>query len=84
MDAEGRGWSVCFAAERAAEAGKRVCNSWAERVGVSGEMSGGLALNRFLKVLQVDAFDAGSRGSGGDGCARERKNAIGTRFCGRG
>ena len=36
-----------------------MCNSWAERLGVSGEMSGGLVLKRFLKVLQIDAFDAG-------------------------
>ena len=53
------------------EARKGVCNSLAEPMDVSGEMSGGLALKRFLKVLQLDAFDAGEAVGG---CAGKEKN----------
>ena len=48
-----------------------MCNSRAEPLGVSGEMSGCLALKRFLKVLQIDAFDAGEAVGG---CAGKEKN----------
>ena len=48
-----------------------MCNSRAEPLGVSGEMSWGLALKRLLKVLQLDAFDAGEAVGG---CAGKEKN----------
>ena len=66
------------------EARKGVCNSRAERVGVSGTMSGGLALKRHLKVLQVDAFDAGEAVGVTVWMRTKEKKAHGTRFFGRG